>query len=135
MARMKDGMKELDCGCIHFQIGPPIINCEKHQSLADKKEAREKSLEEKGLRKLVIDQATELGHALSRFKEYASQDGKWVAHCHGCGSQIIVYDAIPPRGDQIAGNSIFKPCVKSELIDTLGAVDREAFKFSEQHAD
>lgn len=132
MARMNDGMKEKKCGCIIFEVGPPVL-CEKHQARIDKKErraekaaAREQVREEKGLRKLVLDSAQEHGHDLSRFKEYPSYDGKWVAHCHGCGAVAIVYDKTPKYGDQINAAKLFADCEKSDLVGTLGAADREA---------
>lgn len=122
---MARDMKEKKCGCIIFEVGPPVL-CGKHQSKVDRKEKREKLKEEKGLRKLVLDKAIENGHDLSRFKEYGSRPGKWVAHCHACGAMVIVYDAAPEYGDQIAGPAVFKTCHKSDLVGTLGAAEREA---------
>jgi len=124
MAR-RDGMKEKKCGCIIFEHGPPV-QCEGHQRQTDKKVAREKAREEKGLRKIVAEQALSQGHDLACFKEYASCQGKWVSHCHECGAMVIVYDTVPERGDQIAGPGIFKACRKSDLVGTLGAAEREA---------
>ena len=125
-------MKEKKCGCIIFEVGPPVL-CEKHQHKIEKqtrreekRAAREQAREEKGLRKIVLDKAAEHGHDLSRFKEYASRPGKWTAHCHACGAIVIVYDKTPEYGDQIAGAAVFKPCHKSELVGTLGAAEREA---------
>lgn len=129
---MKDGMKEKKCGCIVFDVGPPVLcgkhqhNEEKKEHRAEKKAAREQAREEKGLRKIVLDKAIEFGHDLSRFKEYPSADGKWVAHCHRCGSIAIVYDRTPKYGDQINAAKLFVDCERSTLVDTLGAVDREA---------
>lgn len=128
---MKD-MKERKCGCLVYELGPPVL-CERHQAKADrraKKEARraerEVEKEEKGLRKVVLETAESNGHVLSKFKEYPSCPGKWTAHCHLCGSIVIVYDKMPERGDQIAGQAVFNPCHKSDLVNTLGEVDREA---------
>ena len=119
-------MKERKCGCLYFEHGPPVP-CEKHQRKLEKKEAREKAKEEKGLRKIVADKALENGHDLTHFKEYGSQPGKWVAHCHSCGGLVIVYENIPERGDQICGQAVFAACRKSDLVGTLGAADRDAF--------
>lgn len=128
---MKD-VKEKKCGCIQFEVGPPVL-CEKHQHKLEKKEkreakraARETAREEKGLRKTVAQQAQDNGHDLSRFKEYGSRPGKWTAHCHSCGAIVIVYDTVPEYGDQIAGAGVFKACEKSALVGTLGAAEREA---------
>lgn len=128
---MKDGMKEKKCGCLVFELGPPVL-CETHKAkverkerIAEKKAEREKVREEKGVRKLVLDSATEHGHDLSRFKEYPSYDGKWVAHCHHCGGVAIVYDKTPKYGDQVNAAKLFVDCERSTLVDVLGAADRE----------
>ena len=118
-------MKEKKCGCIVFEHGPPIP-CERHARKIEKQEARVKAKEEKGLRKIVAQQALDNGHDLARFKEYSSQQGKWTSHCHQCGALIIVYDEIPERGDQISGRAVFEPCNKSDLVGTLGAAERDA---------
>jgi hypothetical protein len=129
---MNDGMKEKKCGCIVFEIGPPVL-CETHQhklerkeKIAEKKAAREVEREEKGLRKIVLDTAVGHGHDLSRFKEYPSFDGKWVAHCHRCGAVGIVYDRTPKYGDQINAAKLFLDCEQSAVVATLGAADRDA---------
>lgn len=128
---MKD-MKERKCGCIIFEVGPPVP-CEKHKAKIEKKEKRaakaaerEQAREEKGLRKIVLDTAFGHGHDLSRFKEYPSTDGKWVAHCHRCGAVAIVYDKTPRYGDQINAAKLFVDCERSTLVDTLGSAEREA---------
>lgn len=132
MGRVNDGMKEKKCGCIVFELGPPVL-CQAHQAKIDKREKtiakkaeREQAREEKGLRKIVLDKATEYGHDLSRFKEYASCDGKWVAHCHRCGGVAIVYDKTPRYGDQINAAKLFIWCERSTLVDTLGGAERDA---------
>lgn len=129
---MARDMKERKCGCIVFDVGPPVL-CDTHkfkleqkEKKAEKKAAREEKREQKGLRKTVEEQATELGHDLSRFKEYPSVRGKWTAHCHRCGGIVIVYDGIPERGDQVAG-AVFKKCERSSLVDVLGSADRDGF--------
>ena len=104
--------------------------------ISPRKAEREQAREEKGLREIVLDTATGLGHDLSRFKEYPSLDGKWVAHCHHCGSVAIVYDKTPRYGDQINAAKLFVACVRSTLVDTLGAADREAISARfESHDD
>lgn len=100
MARFKDGMKVRKCGCVFFEYGPPV-KCGKHA-------AREQEIEEKGLRKAVREQATDLGHDLTRFMEYESRPGKWTAHCNRCERIVIVYDDVPERGDQINGKLILE---------------------------
>ena len=117
------------CGCVRFDYGPPVL-CEKHQSKVEKKIEREQVREEKGLRKIVAQQALEHGHDLSPFQEYASYDGKWTAHCHACGALVIVYDRIPARGDQICGRGMFEACRRSDLVGVLSDADRE--KLSER---
>lgn len=105
---MRD-VKEKKCGCIIFQIGPPVL-CDTHQAKATKREARQQRQEERGLRKLVADAARDHGHDLSTFREYNSQPGKWTAHCHSCGALAIVYDAVPLRGDQVNAARFFEAC-------------------------
>lgn len=100
MARFKNGIKERKCGCIYFEHGPPVI-CQKHA-------ARNQELEELGLRKAVRDTAETLGHSLTRFSEYESHPGKWTAYCQHCEHLVIVYDAVPTRGDQINGRKILE---------------------------
>lgn len=111
-----DGMREKKCGCIIFDVGPPVP-CTKHATQAKRKEEREQrrtqreqKKEERGLRKIVAEQAFNQGHDLSKFKEYPSLPGKWTAWCHTCGALVIVYDRVPERGDQIAGKAVFQPC-------------------------
>ena len=127
---MRD-VKEKKCGCIHFEVGPPVL-CEKHQFKQDKKAKREarqvereQAREEKGLRRVVADSAAERGHDLSRFKEYPSVKGKWTAHCHNCGSIAIVYDKIPEFGDQVNAKALLEDCKRSSLVGTLADADRE----------
>lgn len=105
----RDGVKEKKCGCLYFEHGPPVL-CETHKEKADRKEERAKRREVKGLRKIVADQARDLGHDLSQFREYPSLKGKWTAYCHSCGAFTIVYDFVPERGDQIAGKAVFERC-------------------------
>lgn len=118
-------MKEKACGCINYEVGPPVY-CEKHQSKANKKAEREQAREEKGLRKIVAQQALDLGHDLSPFREYGSRPGKWTAHCHSCGGLVIVYDTVPEFGDQIGGPAVFKACQRSTVVSVLGDAEREA---------
>lgn len=108
MARFKDGVKERKCGCLYFEYGPPV-KCPKHT-------AREKELEEKGLRRLVSDQAKDNGHELTRWAEYESRRGKWTCHCMKCGLVFIAYDAPPDVGDQIAGWGLGNACKGSDLV-------------------
>lgn len=115
-------MKERKCGCIVYEFGPPLL-CVTHKTKADRKIQRDQRKEEKGLRKIVAQQAFDQGHDLSQFREYKSQDGKWVAHCHSCGAMCIVYDRMPERGDQVAGKAIFQPCNPDELIAALASND------------
>lgn len=100
MPRFKDGAKTRKCGCIYFEIGPPV-KCGKHT-------ARDQELEELGLRKAVRDTAETLGHSLTRFAEYESLPGKWTAHCELCERIVIVYDKTPERGDQVNGRRILE---------------------------
>jgi hypothetical protein len=100
MPRFKDGMKTRKCGCIYFEVGPPV-KCTKHAT-------REQELEEIGLRKAVRDTAETLGHSLTRFSEYESLPGKWTAFCEHCERVVIVYDKVPERGDQINGRRILE---------------------------
>ena len=99
---MSREMKVRKCGCIYYEVGPPV-QCEKHQ-------AKDKVREERGLRKIVAQQARDKGHDLTEFKEYGSTVGKWTAFCHTCGGLCIVYDEVPERGDQVAGKGIFEAC-------------------------
>lgn len=122
---MARDVKEKKCGCVIFEVGPPVL-CETHQRKAAKQHARAQALEEKGLRKLVADQARDHGHDLSRFKEYASAGGKWTAYCHNCGAIAIVYDRVPERGDQVNVQRLHGPCHKSDLVSVLGDADRDA---------
>ena len=129
---MKD-VKEKKCGCIYFEVGPPVL-CGRHLQREIKKAEREKVREEKGLRKVVAETAFTNGHDLSKFKEYGSRPGKWTAHCHSCGSMVIVYDQPPERGDQVSGKALFEPCAKSSLVQVLGEADRAtiAAKFNKE---
>jgi hypothetical protein len=100
MGNRREGMTTRKCGCITYDYGPPV-KCTKHQ-------AREQEAEEKGLRKLVREQAAALGHDLTLFSEYESHRGKWTAFCNRCSRIVIVYDAPPERGDQINGKLILE---------------------------
>lgn len=119
-------MREKKCGCVVFEFGPPVL-CATHQAKVIRKQEREREAEEKGLRKIVLDQATENGHELSRFKEYPSTQGKWTAHCHRCGCIAIVYEQVPQRGDQINAKGLFDHCERSALVGTLADADRDGF--------
>lgn len=118
---MKD-MKEKKCGCVIFEVGPPIL-CDEHQAKQAKKDARAQVLEEKGLRRIVVDRSRELGHDPTTFKPYGSQPGKWTAYCRHCGALIIVYDSVPERGDQVAGGAAFKTCRRGGLVEALAGTD------------
>lgn len=100
MARRRDGMTVRTCGCITYEYGPPL-KCAKHQR-------KEIEVEERGLRKVVRDEAHNRGHDLTMFSEYESYPGKWTAFCNHCGALIIVYDQPPLRGDQINGKRILE---------------------------
>ena len=111
-------MKTKKCGCLVFEHGPPVL-CDDHTAKADRHAAKEKVQEEKGLRKIVQENATQLGHALTRFREYTSRAGKWTAYCLRCGAMCIVYDTVPDVGDQVAGKVLTETCKKSELLAAL----------------
>lgn len=96
----REGMKVKACGCITYDVGPPLI-CDTH-------ERKHKETEEKGLRKVVRDAAHDNGHDLTLFSEYESLPGKWTAFCNTCGRIVIVYDMPPERGDQINGKKILE---------------------------
>ena len=112
---MKD-MKEKKCGCIVFEIGPPVL-CSKHKTRENKKVDREERkrrkeqvAEEKGLRKAAADTARKRGHDMSPFKETTGTRGKFVSYCFDCGRLTIVYDRIPFFGDQVSGKSLTEEC-------------------------
>lgn len=106
----REGMSIRKCGCITYEHGPPF-ECEKHLR-------RAQELEEKGLRKAVREQASELGHELTQFDEYESLPGKWTSYCPRCGSMVIVYDAPPVRGDQVAGKALSQRCTGRSQFTT-----------------
>jgi hypothetical protein len=106
MSKRREGMTVKACGCVTYEYGPPL-KCEKH-------ERKEQENVERGLRKVVRDEAINRGHELTLFSEYESYPGKWTAFCNLCGRIVIVYDAPPERGDQINGKMIVeKECPKS----------------------
>jgi hypothetical protein len=105
---MARDVRERKCGCLYFQFGPPV-KCPRHL-----KKARLK--EEKTLRALVEEQATNLGHEVTEWREYKNQRGKWTAYCKRCGLMAIVYDEPPVVGDQVGGWLISRgECKKSDL--------------------
>jgi hypothetical protein len=97
---MREGMTVKKCGCITYEYGPPLL-CDKHQRKTQENE-------EKGLRKVVRDEAHNRGHDLTLFTEYESYPGKWTAFCNTCGRIVIVYDEVPERGDQVNGKLILE---------------------------
>lgn len=100
MPRYKNGVKTYSCGCLYFEVGPPV--------LCAACAAREQLKEEKGLRRAVREQAESLGHELTRFAEYESTPGKWTAFCTKCERLVIVYDEVPSRGDQVNGKRVLE---------------------------
>ena len=96
-------LREKKCGCIIYQVGPPL-QCPKHT-------AKDANSESKQLRRTARDHATTLGHDLTDWVEYESLPGKWTSYCRTCGYMAIVYDhpKLAP-GDQILGNALTKEC-------------------------
>lgn len=103
---MADGMRTRACGCVTFEFGPPVP-CEKHRHNQHTKERRE-------LCRRAVELAAELHHELNDFSEY--KPGKWTAFCTQCGLIVIVYDSVPPVGDQIAGWALSRRCTRSNLM-------------------
>lgn len=103
-------MTEKQCGCITFQVGPPVF-CNTH-------EKKNQLSDERGLRKAVREKTESLGHTLSDYSEYESTPGKWTAYCQACGWMTIVYDEVPLRGDQIAGRTLTEPCAGRSKAST-----------------
>jgi len=112
---MKD-TKEKKCGCIYYEVGPPLL-CTKHKTKKnnkaereERKRNRERVAEERGLRKAALETARKRGHDMSPFKETTGTRGKFVTYCFDCGRLAIVYDRIPVYGDQVHGKSLTEEC-------------------------
>lgn len=99
---MKD-IRERKCGCIYFQVGPPVL-CSKH-------EIKEAKTESSAIRRAAREHATHLGHDLTDWSEYESVPGKWTSYCRTCGLMAITYDSPAlTLGDQILGHALTKEC-------------------------
>src|SRR5437016_5874709 len=112
---MSRDVRERRCGCLYFEVGPPVL-CGRHE-----KKTRIK--EEKALRQRVVERAAELGHDLKRFDEYGNQKGKWTSFCLSCGWLAIAYDEPPPVGDQVSGKVLSLPCA-GKRVGGLRGLDR-----------
>lgn len=91
-----EDMKVKRCGCIDYDYGPPFI-CNKHQEA-----------QERGLRRIVREEAAKFGHDLVAFSEYESQPGKWTSFCSHCCYIVIVYDTPQRDLDQVNGPQILE---------------------------
>jgi hypothetical protein len=123
---MKD-IKTKKCGCLFFKVGDPVL-CERHAARLARRAAKEKVVEEKGLRKEVVEAAAMLGHYLKRFEEYgaAGQPGKWTTYCQNCGDIVIVYDDlkhVPGDSDQVIGAPLTQQCRRSVLMSALKEIE------------